>query len=67
MVVIRYRGAVNWHAQRQKSTTLSLMEAEIIAASEGAKEIAWMEKLTADIKENAPYTLTLYYDNQGGL
>jgi len=43
------------------------MEAEIIAASEGTKEIAWIEKLTADIKENVPYTPTLYCDNQGGL
>jgi hypothetical protein len=43
------------------------MEAEIIAASEGAKEMAWIEKLTADIKESASYTPTLYCDNQGGL
>jgi hypothetical protein len=40
MVVIQYRGAVNWHAQRQKSTALSSMEAEIMAASEGVKEMA---------------------------
>ena len=26
-----------------------------------------MEKLIVDIKENAPYTPTLYCDNQGGL
>ena len=38
-----------------------------MAASEGVKEMAWMEKLTADIEENAPYTPTLYCDNQGGL
>ena len=72
MVVIRYGGAINWHAQWQRSTALSSMEAEIMAASEGAKEMAWMEKLTADIEENtpyknAPYTPTLYCDNQGGL
>ena len=29
--------------------------------------MAWMEKLTADIDENGPYTPTLYCDNQGGL
>ncbi len=38
-----------------------------MAASEGVKEMAWMEKLTADIEENAPYMPTLYCDNQGGL
>ena len=37
MAVIRYGGAVIWMAQRQKSIALSSMEAEIIAASEGAK------------------------------
>ena len=67
MVVIRYGGAVNWHAQRQRSTALSTMDAEIMAASEGAKEMAWMEKLKEDIEENSPYTPTLYCDNQGRL
>jgi hypothetical protein len=37
MAVVRYRGAVIWIAQRQKSTTLSSIEAKIIAASEGAR------------------------------
>ncbi|KAI0991729.1 hypothetical protein K3495_g16458, partial [Podosphaera aphanis] len=31
-------GVISWTSQRQKSTALSSMEAEIIAASEGAKE-----------------------------
>jgi len=37
IAVIRYRGAVIWMAQRQKLTVLSLIEAEIIAALEGAR------------------------------
>ena len=37
IAVIRYRGAVIWIAQRQKSIALSSMEAEIMAASEGAR------------------------------
>ena len=40
MVVIKYNGAVNWPTQRQKSTTLSSIKAEIIAANEGVKEMA---------------------------
>src|SRR5277367_6668953 len=67
MVVIKYGGAINWHAQRQRSTALSSMEAEIMAASEGAKEMACLEKFTVDIEENATYTSTLYCDNQDGL
>jgi hypothetical protein len=65
--VIRYRGAVNWHIQRQQSTVLSSIEAEIITASEGTKEIAWIEKLTADIDKNGPYTPILYCNNQSRL
>ncbi|KAI0994703.1 hypothetical protein K3495_g13478 [Podosphaera aphanis] len=42
--VIWHNGAVSWCANRQKNTALSSMEAEIMAASEGAKELAWMEK-----------------------
>jgi hypothetical protein len=45
------------------------MEAEIIAANEGAKEAAWLEKLTMDLKEgnpNEPRIPTLYCDNLGG-
>lgn len=41
---VTYNGRViSWASQRQKSTTLSSMEAEIIAANEGAKEAAWMK------------------------
>ena len=67
MAVIWYRSVVSWLAQRQKSTAQSSMEAEIIAANEGGKEAAWMEKLTADLKERGPkpYIPTLYYDNIG--
>ncbi|KAI0991127.1 hypothetical protein K3495_g17060, partial [Podosphaera aphanis] len=43
--VIWHGGAISWCANRQKSTALSSMEAEIMAASEGAKDLAWMEKI----------------------
>ncbi|KAI1003628.1 hypothetical protein K3495_g4576 [Podosphaera aphanis] len=49
--VVYNRGAISWTAQRQKSTALSSMEAEIIAASEGAKEAAWMEKFWQDLHQ----------------
>ncbi len=50
-LVLRYGGAVSWSAQRQKSTAQSSMEAELIAANEGAKEAVWMEKLAQDLGE----------------
>jgi len=68
MAVIRYGGAVIWMAQRQKSTALSSMEAEIMAASEGARSAVWLEKLTRDLGERDdvdPFVPTLYCDNKG--
>jgi hypothetical protein len=39
MAVIRYKGAVIWMAQRQKSTVLSLIKAEIITVLKRAKSV----------------------------
>jgi len=47
---------------------LSLMEAEIMAASEGARSVVWLKKLTRDLGErddNNPFIPTLYCDNKG--
>ncbi|KAI1007642.1 hypothetical protein K3495_g590 [Podosphaera aphanis] len=57
--VIWYIGAVSWCANRQESTTLSSMEAKIIAASKGAKDLTWMEKIAMDLshKFNRPPAL----------
>jgi hypothetical protein len=70
MAVVRYGGAVIWMAQRQKSTALSSMEAEIMAASEGARSAVWLEKLTRDLGERDdvnPFIPTLYCDNKGAV
>ena len=68
IAVIRYGGVVIWMAQRQKSTALSSMEAEIMAASEGVRLAVWLKKLTRDLGErddDNPFILTLYCDNKG--
>ncbi|KAI1007218.1 hypothetical protein K3495_g1001 [Podosphaera aphanis] len=62
-VVLYNEGAISWVSQRQKSTALSSMEAEIIAANEGAKEAAWMEKLWKDLHQEN-FIPTLWCDNQ---
>jgi hypothetical protein len=44
------------------------MEVEIIAASEGARLVVWLEKLTRDLGErddDNPFIPTLYYNNKG--
>jgi hypothetical protein len=40
IIVIRYRGAVSWMSQRQKSTAYSSMDAEVITGHKGTKEAA---------------------------
>ena len=62
--VNRAGGAVIWSAQRQKSTSLSSMEAEFISASEASKEAAWLEKLNLDIDRSNTTSPTLWCDNQ---
>jgi hypothetical protein len=47
---------------------LSLMEAEIMAASEGVRLVVWLKKLIRDLGErddNNPFIPTLYYNNKG--
>ncbi|KAI1003332.1 hypothetical protein K3495_g4874 [Podosphaera aphanis] len=60
-VVLDNAGSISWVSQRQKSTALSSMEAEIIAVNEGAKEAAWMEKLWKDLHQEN-FTPTLWND-----
>jgi hypothetical protein len=40
IVVIRYRGAVSWISQRQKSTAYSSIDAKIIIGHKRAKKAA---------------------------
>ncbi|KAI1000320.1 hypothetical protein K3495_g7878 [Podosphaera aphanis] len=64
--VVYNGGVISWASQLQKSTALSSMEAEIIAANEGAKEAAWMEKLWHDLHQEK-FVPTLWCDNQAAI
>lgn len=49
-VVVKYAGgAISWMSQRQPTVATSTTEAEIIAASEAAKEIIWLSRLFKNI------------------
>ncbi len=61
-----YNGAISWASQKQKSTAQSSMEAEFIAASEAAREVAWLEKLWKEIKPVRQIP-TLWCDNEAAL
>jgi hypothetical protein len=61
-------GAVSWTSQLQRTTALSTTEAEIIAASEGAKELIWLKRLLSELLPDfAKRTPVLYTDNASAL
>jgi hypothetical protein len=49
VIAIVANGAVSWTSQLQKTTALLTTEAEIIAASEGAKELVWLKRLLSEL------------------
>jgi hypothetical protein len=65
-ITMDYGGAISWASQKLKSSALSTMEAEFIAASEASREIAWLEKLWKEIKPGQE-TPTLWCDNEAAL
>lgn len=42
-------GAISWLSQRQTSVAISTTEAEIVAASEAARETVWLSRLLKDL------------------
>jgi hypothetical protein len=57
-------GAVSWTSPPQNTTVLSKTEAEIIAASEGVKELVWLKHLLSELLPDfAGKTPVLYIDN----
>ena len=60
--------AVSWTSQLQKTTALSTTEAEIIAASEGAKELVWLKRLLSELLPDfVKETTVLYIDNASAI
>jgi hypothetical protein len=68
IIAIFADGAVFWTSQLQKTTALSMTEAEIIAASEGAKELVWLKRLLSELLSDfARKTPVLYIDNASAI
>lgn len=66
-VVCRYAGgAISWMSQRQTSVAISTTEAELVAASEGAREIVWLKRILGDLTTlvETPY---LSVDNEAAV
>lgn len=66
-VLCLYSGApISWMSQRQASVAISTTEAEIVAASEAAREIIWLKQLLTELGQlkDAPVLLV---DNEAAI
>lgn len=59
-------GAVSWMSQRQSSVAISTTEAEVVAASEGARECIWLIRLMNDLV-GLKETPVLQVDNEAAI
>lgn len=68
IVAIFSGGPISWTSQLQKVVATSTTEAEIISASEGAKELVWLKRLLSELIEMPGEVLpTLYVDNASAI
>lgn len=65
IVCIFSGAAISWRSQKQPTVSLSSMEAEIIAASESAQEILWLNRLLDDLLKTEKPILNL--DNESAV
>ena len=57
-------GTVSWSSRKQELVTLSMAEAEYVAATHAAKEGIWLCCILGELFPPIPPTTTLYCDNQ---
>lgn len=66
--VFKYNdGIISWSSERQKSVSISTMEAEYIAASEATRELVWLNRLLKEILANDMKIPIFYMDNQSAI
>ena len=63
-VVLWQSAALTWGSRKQKSIALSTCEAEIIALSEATKDVVYLRKLLAGLREGEPTPSRLATDSQ---
>jgi transposase InsO family protein len=66
-VACRYAGGViSWLSQRQASVAISTTEAELVAASEAARELVWLTRIMQELT-NFKHTPSLFVDNEAAV
>ncbi|RDW86563.1 uncharacterized protein DSM5745_03205 [Aspergillus mulundensis] len=58
-----FGGPIDWNARKQKTVTTSTTEAELLAVTEGAKNLIWWRRLFNAIKFDPEVELRLLCDN----
>ena len=66
-VFLLNQAAISWGSKKQKSVALSSCEAEIVAASEAAKEAVHLSRLSSELGMGASDPVNLHMDNQSAI
>ena len=60
-------GAISWSSKKQSSTAQSSTEAEYMAGTHAAKEVAWLRTFLSEIGHTQDSPTSLYIDNQSAI
>ena len=66
-VFMLHSAAISWSSKKQKSVALSTCEAEIMGASEGAKEAVYLGALAEELDAHDGSALDLFVDNKAAI
>eukprot|EP00965_Chrysotila_dentata_P075445 2491522-Pleurochrysis_carterae.AAC.1 len=66
-VFIYGQAAVSWASKKQPTVALSSCEAEIVAASEAAKEAIYLRSLFAELGVHTQQSTALHMDNMSAI
>eukprot|EP00965_Chrysotila_dentata_P068667 2268683-Pleurochrysis_carterae.AAC.1 len=61
------QAAITWSSKKQATVALSSCEAEIVAASEAAKEAVYLRSLVAELGSPATEPTSLALDNKSAI
>jgi hypothetical protein len=59
-----FGGSIDWRSTKQKTVTTSSIEAELLAMTHTAKELAWWKRFFSSIEFDIEHDLKIYSDNQ---
>jgi hypothetical protein len=66
-VFLLYGCAVSWQSRKQRSTALSSVEAEYMAAAAATKEAVWWRRFLTELGLQPPGPTVIHSDSQGSI